>query len=248
MIRELEREVHKLRTDNQRLRDENASFTRQVSEADVLQNQVNQLKGDLIAAQEALRQFKNEVARLETELIPVKDRANRAEAIASQLSKEYRQTQVSLAAAEREINALNAKLQEETRLAISLEEEKQHLSVEVISLAGQVKKMPEAELQLHEYIAKLEEALHQERQENAETKHRNQALESKLDHIGTERQQVAGELVRLTTKYEELRREFVKAMAILDSWSGKVAKWWATIRAKDWPNWPERPDHKGKML
>ncbi len=99
--------------------------------------------------------------------------------------------------------------------------------------------MSGTESQLRKRVAQLEEASRQTSSEAVKARQRNQFLEKSLAQIEAQQQQTVKQLSRLANKYEDLRMEFAKAMAVLDSWWGKVAKRWATMHAKDLPVWPE---------
>jgi predicted nucleic acid-binding Zn-ribbon protein len=197
------------------------------------------LQMDLEASQEGRRQFESEIARLKSELATAEDKANNAEALAGQLAVEHSQVQASLATAKQEIGALNRELQEQVEVTATREEANRRLSAEVTSLKTQLGTIPEREFQLPKRVVELEEALQQANSEVVEAKQHNELLEKSLTQVEAQHQQIVKQLARLAKKHEVLRAESAKAMAVLESWWGKVAKWWATMHGEDLPVWPK---------
>jgi hypothetical protein len=218
----------------------------QLQEAQGLKQQIaeveesrERLQMELEASQEARRRFESEIARLKSELATAEDRADNVEALSGQLAVEHSQVQASLAAAKQEIGTLNKELQKQAEVNATREEDNRQLSAEVTALKKQVGTIFETGSQLRKRVIELEEALQQASNEFAEAKQHNQLLEESLAQIEAQHQQTVKHLSRLVKKHEVLRAESTKAMAVLDSWWGKLAKWWATMHGKDLPVWPE---------
>ena len=214
-------------------------------EAEKLRQQIRRVEKEnqrlqmgLEASQEALRQFESGIAQLKSELAVTENRADKAEALANELAEKHSQMQASLTIAKQKVVALDQELQKRVEVIAAREEESRRLSADVTSLTTQLETMSETESQLRKRVAELEEALQQASSEAAKARQHNQLLDRSLAQIKAERQQTVKQLTRLTGRYEELRTEFAKAMAVLDSWGGKIAKWWATMYARDLPIWP----------
>lgn len=197
------------------------------------------LQMDLEASQEALRQFESETARLKSELATTENRADEAEASASALAEKHSRVQASLTLAKQEVSTLNAELQKQVEVIATHEEDNRRLSAQVTSLKTRLGTISETESQLHKRVAQLEEFSQQASSEAAKARQHSQLLERSLAQIEAQQKQTVKQLSRLTKRYEDLRAEFAKAMVVLDSWWGKVAKWWATMHAKDLPACPE---------
>jgi len=199
----------------------------------------HQLQLALEVSQEALSQLENETARLRSELAAAENTAEEAEALANQWTEKREQVQASLTSAKQRIEALDFELRKQVEVIAAREEENRHLMTQVASLKAQLDAMSETEPQLRKRVADLQDALQQAKRVIAEAEQRYQILEENLSRVEAEKQQTAQQLTRLTTGYEELNTEFAKAMALLNSWSGKLAMWWATRQAKDLPAWPK---------
>jgi hypothetical protein len=244
------------KSETTRLKSELTVAENRADEAETLANRTaeecNQLQASLAAAKQEISALNTELQNQEVaqqyaqETQELRQRIARGEKDNQQLQMDLEASQEARRQFESEIARLKSELataedraDKAEALNATREEDNGRLSAEVTSLKKQLGTISETGSQLRKRVIELEEALQQTSNEVAEAKRHNQLLEKSLVQIEAQHQQTVKQLSRLAKKHEVLRAESAKAMAVLDSWWGKLAKWWATMHGKDLPVWPE---------
>jgi peptidoglycan hydrolase CwlO-like protein len=182
---------------------------------------------------------RHRIAQLASDKAAAESRASRAEAKVIQLTEECHKMQADLAAARQRIDALNPQLEERNELIARWEDKNNQLELEVASLIAQTKTVSGDEAQLRERVALMEEESRLAQDQLKEARHGKGTLQKELAQLRNDQQRTVEQLADLTAKYKTLMGEYQKAMAILDSWSGRLAKWWAAAHGQAVPVWPE---------
>jgi predicted nucleic acid-binding Zn-ribbon protein len=242
-------EISKLREKNQalnenngQLRHENETWAVQIKEIPVLRSTLGQLQTEFAATRDVLRRSEEETAQLRVGLQSARDRAEESNYAATQLGEEYRKAQASLATAEDEVASLNARISDAEQIIHRSEMQSQELLAANASLQARIDSLKQRESRLHNREASLEEDLRALTAELDRTKQEVLSLESGMAQLMAQKQRAEERLDKLNSEYEYLRDEHARAMTVLDSWTGRLAKWWAVIRARDVPTRPPRAE------
>ena len=228
-------EATALQAENERLQAERDALAAQAADIPALTAQLAQLEAGLQAAQVALRDQEATNATLRDEIGAANKRADRSEAVAAQTSALCKELQETAALAQRPPKQSDQQTREPASTIAELRERNQQLTAHVAALSAQLEAAAERRRQLDQYLPNAEQALQRASDDLAAMKEQRDVLANDLTQAQLAEQTARDQVNRLQSQHVALRTEYSKAMGVLDSRAGRIAKWWAARKAQDAP-------------
>lgn len=256
MMLELERRVRTLEKENQRLRDTTAEPSGKLEEANLeavkaredaaaLQAENEQLQADkgVLAAQAAeIPALTAQLDQLDAGLEDARVALRQQEATNAELrdgmsaaSEQCKEVQDTLASAEVASRQIAQQLRARESTIAELRQQNQRLAADLAAMSIHLKAEAERRRQQDEHPPGAKQALQQAKDEVGAMKQQREMLTIDLARAQQAAQTAQDGLSRLQSQHSALRTEYSKAMRVLDSWGGRMAKWWAVRNARELP-------------